>query len=61
MILSEKVVAETEPLLGRVVALFGLYAFLWSVPAPSAHFLYTVRHVPIPIGTYVEVIAELND
>jgi hypothetical protein len=43
--------ATTETPLARTAALFGLYTFFFTQPTPSAHHLYSISHVPIPIGT----------
>lgn len=42
--------ADTEPALSRVVALFGLYTFFATQPTLQAPALRSVKHIEIPIG-----------
>lgn len=41
---------ETEDVIARVVALFGIYTFFMTQPSTSLPPVHSVKHIAVPIG-----------
>ncbi|KZT30711.1 hypothetical protein NEOLEDRAFT_1054196 [Neolentinus lepideus HHB14362 ss-1] len=50
-------VTGSQPLLGRVVALFALYTFYFTQPDTSTPSLHSIRHIPIATDVYQSLVA----
>lgn len=56
---TERLVSTSHPI-EKVVAIFGIYTFYFSQPSTSGPSLYSLKHIPIPIGMFYVMPARIN-